>query len=275
MNFEGEYQSLSVISFESNVVFYGREACKPNYTFKGNNVRDNYVIHYIEKGAGTFSTANHPSVRLQANDLFILPKGVPCFYQADAYDPWTYAWIGLRGVNIGKILNGSQLMEKNYLRQVQNSQLHVAFSELYQSLHASTSLSHNMLTESLLYRTFYQLLTEYPRQNSRHHALDQFQLALDYLHDNYSTGCTIQDLCQGLHLSHTYVYELFKQNSNATPQQFLTHLRMEDAKQQLVASSLPIQEIAERVGYKDSFTFSKAFKRTTGFSPTLYRQSQS
>ena len=55
------------------------------------------------------------------------------------------------------------------------------------------------------------------------------------------------------------------------PQKFLSQLRMEDAQQQLVNTDDPIQVISRRVGYKDEFTFSKAFKRYSGFSPKLYR----
>nr|MDF9462359.1 AraC family ligand binding domain-containing protein [Lactobacillus amylovorus] len=80
---KGEYKTLNDISLESNVLFFGKESCLPNYYFTGNNVRKNYVIHYILKGKGVFSSANHEAVQLKAGDIFILPKGVPCFYQAD------------------------------------------------------------------------------------------------------------------------------------------------------------------------------------------------
>ena len=47
---EHEYKDLKSQSIESGIIFYGLESCKPNYTYKGNNVRKNYVIHYIEEG---------------------------------------------------------------------------------------------------------------------------------------------------------------------------------------------------------------------------------
>lgn len=47
---------------------------------------------------------------------------------------------------------------------------------------------------------------------------------------------------------------------------------MEDAKQQLITTALPIKEIASGVGYSDTYTFSKAFKRYAGASPNAYRQ---
>ena len=47
---------------------------------------------------------------------------------------------------------------------------------------------------------------------------------------------------------------------------------MENASQLLRTTNESVQAISRQVGYKDEFTFSKAFKRYSGFSPKLYRQ---
>ncbi len=62
---DDHYKSLTGKSFESNILFIGQYNCPPNYFFRGNNVRDNYVIHYIQDGKGTFSSANRPAVTLK------------------------------------------------------------------------------------------------------------------------------------------------------------------------------------------------------------------
>lgn len=84
---KGEYKTLNDISLESNVLFFGKESCLPNYYFTGNNVRKNYVIHYILKGKGVFSSANHEAVQLKAGDIFILPKGFPVFIKQTVRNP--------------------------------------------------------------------------------------------------------------------------------------------------------------------------------------------
>jgi AraC-like DNA-binding protein len=57
-----------------------------------------------------------------------------------------------------------------------------------------------------------------------------------------------------------------------SPQQYLTQMRMDEAKQLLRTTDNAVDEVAARVGYKDAFTFSKAFKRAVGASPREYRQ---
>ena len=78
---EHEYKDLKSQSIESGIIFYGLESCKPNYTYKGNNVRKNYVIHYIEEGKGTFfsrapvcSIASRRLFHLAARSPLLLPS---------------------------------------------------------------------------------------------------------------------------------------------------------------------------------------------------------
>lgn len=63
--------------------------------------------------------------------------------------------------------------------------------------------------------------------------------------------------------------------NNATgyaPLDYVQTLRVEEAKQMLEASSDPIDTIAISVGYDDPNSFRRLFKRTTGISPSQYRQ---
>ncbi|WP_251575526.1 AraC family transcriptional regulator [Limosilactobacillus agrestimuris] len=274
---DDQYKSLTGKSFENNILFIGQYACPPNYFYRGNNVRDNYVIHYILDGEGTFSSANHPAVTLKKGDLFILPKDVPCFYQADGQNPWKYFWIGLSGTKIKTMLNGSVLGKQRYLRQVQNSQFFASLHQLFTTLQKPSSLANDILVEALNYQMFYHLVTEYPSKSSRAttKAQQSLQLANYYLKENYQdSNCTIEELCHHLNISRSYLYSLFKTQMNISPQKYLTHLRMTDAQQQLRNTDDPIQIISRRVGYKDEFTFSKAFKRYSGFSPKMYRQNR-
>lgn len=271
----GEYRSLNDASLETRVLFFGKEDCMPNYFFTGNNVRKNYVIHCITSGKGTFSSANHHQVELSAGDIFILPKGIPCFYKADSQDPWSYFWIGLSGVKISAMLAGSSLSSRHYLRGVTKSQFYQSLVKLYDAVHNTRSLANDLLIESLIYQTFYYLDTEYPARKKREHVETNLQLqsAVNYLRDNFNQhDCTINSLCHHLDISRSYLYTIFKNELNLSPQKCLTQIRMEEAKNKIKESTLSIQQVAHYVGYSDEFTFSKAFKRYTGFSPKAYRQ---
>lgn len=53
--------------------------------------------------------------------------------------------------------------------------------------------------------------------------------------------------------------------------EFLHRLKVAEAKNILLNTELTVKEVGEALGYKDSFYFSRVFKRITGMSPRTYR----
>lgn len=136
----GEFQTKNNLSSEANVSFYGLQRCEPNYAFKGNNIRDEYVIHYIKSGKGIFLSGNHHLVSLKNGDMFILPRNIPCFYKADSRNPWVYQWIGFSGVQIQSFYLGSKFSKRNYLRSVDSSKTLHSFLTLFDFIHKKSTL---------------------------------------------------------------------------------------------------------------------------------------
>ncbi|MNJ25671.1 HTH-type transcriptional activator Btr [compost metagenome] len=65
---------------------------------------------------------------------------------------------------------------------------------------------------------------------------------------------------------------MFKSETGESYLEFLTKVRMEEAKRLLKDSDLKAYEIAELVGYSDQRYFSQVFRKHTGMKPTDYRK---
>jgi len=65
---------------------------------------------------------------------------------------------------------------------------------------------------------------------------------------------------------------LFKQEMGTTPHQFWLNEKIGEAQSLLIKSELSIKEIANALGFRDEFYFSRLFKRKEGVSPTQYRR---
>ncbi len=56
------------------------------------------------------------------------------------------------------------------------------------------------------------------------------------------------------------------------PMDYVHILRVEEAKQMLETTSMPIEEVANEVGYEDSKAFQRLFKRKASLTPSAYRR---
>ncbi len=72
--------------------------------------------------------------------------------------------------------------------------------------------------------------------------------------------------------SYDHLARIFKKAYSVTPLQFVNSLRMERAKNLLSDTTMNVNEIADRLGFKDSVYFSKLFRKLTGQRPSEFRK---
>lgn len=88
-----------------------------------------------------------------------------------------------------------------------------------------------------------------------------------HIAENMDTALSIDELAKIACLSPTQFKKRFKESLGISTLQYITELRMEKAKALLTHSDLPVQLIAERVGYTDLSAFSRRFSIHFGLSP--------
>lgn len=101
-----------------------------------------------------------------------------------------------------------------------------------------------------------------------------FSVMLEYINEHFGEDITILGLSKRFNINSNYISQLFRKELDKTFTEYLTGLRMNRASALLRTTSIPINEIAEQVGYKDYFYFSKMFKKIIGVPPRGYRYDQ-
>jgi len=99
--------------------------------------------------------------------------------------------------------------------------------------------------------------------------------AVAFMHAHYAEAIDLQTLSLSKHFSVNHFRKLFKEATGRTPLEFLTHLRMEKAKELLQTGALTVGKVSALVGYEDIHYFSKLFKKLEGMSPKNYAASLS
>ncbi len=97
------------------------------------------------------------------------------------------------------------------------------------------------------------------------------QRVIVLMKDNLHREIPLIKMARIIGLSSSRLRHLFKVETNLTPTQYLNHLRMQEAKEQLETTSLSVKEIMTSVGMSDPSDFTRAFKRAYGVTPTQVR----
>lgn len=92
-----------------------------------------------------------------------------------------------------------------------------------------------------------------------------------WLRQHMDTDIQVESAAEISGISPRTLSRRFKLATGQSFNEYLTQLRIDTARDLLQNSNLPIGDVADRVGYKDSAYFSRLFKRTTGISPREYR----
>lgn len=93
-----------------------------------------------------------------------------------------------------------------------------------------------------------------------------------WLQTHQAENLTLRAMASRAGLSERTFLRRFHSATGLPPKEYMQHLRVDKAREQLEFSRLAIQEIAWKVGYKDPNSFRKVFQRIVGLTPGDYRR---
>ena len=95
---------------------------------------------------------------------------------------------------------------------------------------------------------------------------------LDFCKQNYAKDISLQKAADHLNMNKFYFCTLFKEKVNVTFWDYITQLRIDQAKKLLTTTAENINKIALQIGYINSSHFGRIFKEIMGVTPAEYRR---
>lgn len=92
-----------------------------------------------------------------------------------------------------------------------------------------------------------------------------------YIKNNLSEELNRNKIAGEACMSPDYVSRVFRQETGVQLTEYITNIRMEEARHLLSATSLPVGEVAYKVGYYNIAYFSRVFRIRNGKTPAEYR----
>jgi AraC family transcriptional regulator len=99
--------------------------------------------------------------------------------------------------------------------------------------------------------------------------------AIEYIKANLNNDINLDELSSNSGLSKNHFLKVFTKALNITPNEYITKIRLEKAKQMLAMTTTPINVISINCGYDNIPYFSYLFKRKIGITPNEFRKKYS
>ncbi len=151
---------------------------------------------------------------------------------------------------------------------------------LNENIQILTSLSKSPLTTrrvirnnyilDIIYSAVYEMFSQKNRSLFEEH--NSIGNLIEYMNNNYMNPITMQDIADKFNLSPSGLIYKFKKELGILPLQYLTNIRIKEAKKLLSTSLLNLADIAEMTGFENQYYFSRVFKQQTGIPPSEYRK---
>ncbi len=98
------------------------------------------------------------------------------------------------------------------------------------------------------------------------------RLALSYMEEHFREKCTLNDVAAHVGRSTIYFHDTFEEVTGVSPYEYITRLRLEEAKRMLAFTDEEPADIAVQCGYGSQSYFNYVFKKALGITPLAYRR---
>lgn len=107
--------------------------------------------------------------------------------------------------------------------------------------------------------------------NTKTEIMRRLSVARDYMISNYKERIQLDKIAQISCLSVNHLLRTFKQAYQLSPHQFLTKVRLHQAKYLLRNTDFPVSEIVDIVGFECPSSFIRLFRNSFNVTPGQYR----
>ncbi|WP_020618989.1 AraC family transcriptional regulator [Paenibacillus daejeonensis] len=240
-------------------------------------------LQYVAEGKG-FHYIGDDRIVVEKGDLFMIPIGTEHVYRPSSpsakdelivynclFDERLPRQLALAYPLPAEL---SVMLAANRQRYLQYKDLQATARQLFEAMHQEycarqpgfEAVLYAQLTRLLVY--LYRLETSPPQGLPEATGIGAI---LAYIDRHYHQSITLTQAAQLISTSSSNMQKQFKQVTGQTFTEYIQNVRIKKSIELLGQSVFSIQEIANRVGYRDLKFFHALFKKKTGYSPARYR----
>lgn len=152
------------------------------------------------------------------------------------------------------------------LNETQQKEILGHDQSVYKSIHALNTQSEIINWIIGLEQSICRMITQ--KDEQKNHRL--IARAKKYILEHFTDGISLDQVAEAINISPGYLSTIFRQYTGICFIDYLTGIKIDEAKRLLRESDNKIYEIAEFLGYQNAYYFSKVFKKITGMTPSEF-----
>lgn len=236
-----------------------------------------FLFIYCKDGGGWIELYGKRK-ELQANQFIILPKNTPHAYGADEQSPWTIYWIHFRGSKAA--LFSSRFDTPTSVSPSAQSRIEERldlFEEIFYTLNESTSMD-NMHYANLCFTHFLGsfLFIDVFRSKFRQKEYSEnvINRVVHFMNDNVESNLKLVDFAGFCGYSTSYFYRKFVKEMGHSPMDYFMRLKINKACKLLIQTDMKVNQIAHKLGFRESQYFSRVFSNVMGIPALEFRKQE-
>ena len=232
-------------------------------------------LFYVVDGKGEFNIQSQ-RFPVKASGFVIINPQVEHTELSSPDEPLEYIVLGINGLsfsNLTPVSEGGHPFSFFNLRDEQKDILRYLNAMVQEA--TSQQMSYELVCHNLLEILLIKILRhqhfdlEVGKQSK---ATKDISFIKHYLETYYHESIQLEDLASMTHLSRFYISHSFKKEIGMSPMEYLIDIRIKESKILLRTTNYSISQVADIVGFTTPTYFSKQFRKSTGISPTDYRE---
>lgn len=228
-----------------------------------------YLIVYTYQGKGEL-IYNHKTYTLQTGDGFLIDCKKPHTYRTIG-EYWMHGDLHISGGN-------SDFLYQELFRNCSpvfsfptDSEFQVLLEDLLQ-IHTSVSTLREVRVSCAIQRLLIFIAEAMEKQNRNTSCPENIRYLMKYMELHFRDNLSLDDLSALAGLSKYHFCRQFKKYTSFSPKEYLTQLRMNQAKQLLTNTSIPAYKIGILCGIPNEANFIRLFEKNFGITPGEFRK---
>lgn len=249
----------------------GFERCRPDYRIDRSGLGW-HCLEFVDRGEGRL-LLNGKKHDLRPGSFFIYGPGQPHRIETSEDNPLGKYFVAFHGSEVQDFLQRHEIPVGTVAHCHKGESVRRAFSMLIER-----GVRKSRLTETLCSLIVRELLLLCLDDSAGSIDTDSpayltYSRARNYIESQYLELSSLDAVAKGCGVEAAYLCRLFARFHDESPYQFLTRLRMDHASRLLLEDSASVRSVAQRMGYKDPFHFSRVFKSVHRIPPSKFRNS--